>query len=136
MLSSFLLDVRRSEESRERLPAGKEVAVKFCSALIALMLAVFQGGGARQSDSAGAKAWRDFFQRVLPAARLNFAPLRGTFDPRSGNYAVKGSLSWAIVRNCIIFETGASDSHAWDLRCDISGYDGQATGPSTLSGTL
>ncbi len=110
--------------------------MKFCSAVIAIMLALFPSGDARASDSAGAAAWRGFFQRVIPAARLNFAPLRGAFDAQSGNYAVKGSLNSAIVRNCIIFETGALDSHAWDLRCDISGYDGQAAGPSTLPGTL
>ncbi len=110
--------------------------MKFCSAAIAIMLAVFPSGGARASDSADAAAWRFFFQRILPAARLNFAPLRGAFDAQSGNYAVKGSLNSPIIRNCIIFETGALDSHAWNLRCDISGYDGQAAGPSTPSGTL
>lgn len=110
--------------------------MKFYSAVIAIMLAVFPSGGARANGSSDAAAWRSFFQRVLPAAQLNFAPLRGAFDAQSGNYAVKGSLNSAIVRNCIIFETGALDSHAWDLRCDILGYDGQAAGPSTLPGTL
>jgi len=110
--------------------------VKLCSAVIAAMLAVLSSGDARANDSAGVGAWRGFFHRVLPAARLNFAPLRGAFDRQSGNYVVKGPLNSAIVRNCIIFETGALDSHAWDLRCDISGYDGQAAGPSTQDGTL
>jgi hypothetical protein len=100
------------------------------------MLAASPTGGAHASNSAGIAAWRAFFQRVLPVARLNFVPLRGAFDAQSGNYAVKGSLHSAIVRNCIIFETGALDSNAWNLRCDISGYDSQAAGPSTLPGTL
>lgn len=100
------------------------------------MLASLTSVAARASDSSGAAAWQAFFHRVLPAARLNFAPMKGAFDPKSGNYRVKGSLNPAIVRNCIIFQTGALDSHAWNLRCDISGYDGQAAGPGTQPGAL
>jgi len=120
----------------ESLPARKGVAVKFYTAAIAMMLAVYPSGNARATNSAGTAAWRGFFQRVLPAARLDFAPLRGAFDRNSGDYTVKGSLNSAIVKHCIIFQTGALDSHAWNLRCDISGYEGQAAGPSTLPGTL
>jgi len=118
------------------LPPKKGVAVTFWSAVIVILFAIVPSGSVRASDSAGASAWRGFFKRVLPAARLNFAPLRGTFDAKAGNYAVKVPLNPAIVMNCIIFETGALDSHAWDLRCDLSGNGRQAAGPSTQPGAL
>ena len=88
------------------------------------------------ASSDSAVTWRAFFHTVIPAAAMNFTSLRGAFDSTSGNYAVKATFYPQLVHDCIVFTSGAGDSQAWDLRCQLKGYSGEAMGPATTEGPL
>lgn len=92
---------------------------------LALLVAV-------SASNPSAASWRQFFATVVPSAAHDFTSLRGKFDASNSNYAVKG-VNPKLVRNCIIFATGALQDKMWQLRCDVVGYAGQAAGPGTPS---
>jgi|HubBroStandDraft_6_1064221.scaffolds.fasta_scaffold890452_2 hypothetical protein len=94
------------------------------------------GFASPRADGDSRALWRTFFQRVIPAATRNFAPLRGAFNANTGNYALKASFDPRLVRDCMIFTTGADDTQAWQLRCQLVNYSGQAMGPATAQGQL
>lgn len=106
------------------------LAIGWVAALATLPL---PAGAGAPPDAA---AWRAFFDALAPVARVDFVPLRGAFDPREGNYALKRPLDARLVNDCIILRTGAGDSLAWDLRCALTAFADQANGPATKDGPL
>src|SRR5665213_2193593 len=94
--------------------------------LLAIACAINIGVAPVHASSEPAATWRVFFQTIIPAAAANFTSLRGAFDSTSGNYAVKAPFYPQLVRRCIVFVSGAGDSQAWDLRCQLKGYSGEA----------
>jgi len=103
---------------------------------LAVACAMTVGFAPVRASSDSAAPWRAFFQIVIPAATNNFTSLRGAFDPTSANYAVKAPFFPQLVRGCIVFVSGAGDSQAWNLRCQLKGYSGEAVGPATHEGPL
>jgi hypothetical protein len=104
--------------------------------LLAIACTITVGFAPVRASSDSVATWRAFFQTVIPAAATNFTSLRGAFDSASGNYAVKGPFYPQLVHDCMIFSTGAGNTQAWDLRCQLTGYSGQAMGPGTPEGQL
>lgn len=104
--------------------------------LLAIACTITVGFAPVRASTDSVATWRAFFQTVIPAAATNFTSLRGAFDSTNGNYAVKAAFYPALVHDCIIFSTGAGDTQAWDLRCQLKGYSGQAMGPATSDGPL
>jgi hypothetical protein len=98
--------------------------------------AILTGGPVRAGEGESITAWKTFFRIAVPAAAHNFSALRGAFDSAQGDYAVKTAFNPKLVRNCRIFTTGAGDSSAWNLRCELSTDAGQAVGPATAQGPL
>jgi hypothetical protein len=110
--------------------------MKNVRSFLALACAMALGIAPVRANGDAAASWRAFFRTVIAASATNFASLRGAFDSTSGNYAVKASFYPGLVHDCIIFTTGAGDTQAWDLRCQLRGYSGQAMGPATPQGPL
>ncbi len=104
--------------------------------LLAIACTITAGFAPVRANSDAVATWRAFFQTVIPAAATNFTSLRGAFDSTSSNYAVKAPFYPQLVHDCIIFSTGAGATQAWDLRCQLTGYSGQAIGPGTSEGPL
>ena len=109
--------------------AGRRAGLLLCAAILTL-------AAPAEAASGSGSAWRTFFAVVLPAAVGDFRSLRGAYDPRESSYAVKTRLAGAPVKECQIFQTGAGDSHAWQLRCALSSSAEQAAGPATEEGPL
>jgi hypothetical protein len=105
--------------------------------LLAIACTITVGFAPVRASTDSVATWRAFFQTVIRAAATNFTSLRGAFDSTSGSYAVKAPFYPALVHDCEVFSSGAGDTQAWDLRCQLTGYSGQAMGPATSqSGTL
>src|SRR5665213_464777 len=109
--------------------------MKFRS-LLAIACTITVGFAPVPASSDSVATWRAFFQTVIPAAATNFTSLRGAFDSTSGNYALTAPFYPQLVHDCIVFASGAGDTQAWDLRCQLKGYSGQAMGPATPEGPL
>ena len=102
--------------------------------LLAIACTIIVGFAPVRASSDSVTMWRALFQTAIPAATTNFTSLRGAFDSSSANYAVKGPFYPRLVHDCIIFSSGAGDTQAWNLRCQLTGYSGQAMGPATTDG--
>jgi hypothetical protein len=105
-------------------------------ALLAIACTMIVGFAPVRASSDSASTWGAFFQTTIPAATTNFTSLRGAFDSTSANYAVKAPFYPKLVHDCIIFSSGAGDTQAWNLRCQLTGYSGEAAGPATTDGPL